>query len=75
MGILWEWLDKKNMNEERKMHLFLFLNTIIFSIIGFLVWLAVSKFALNSLTWALCFIGYSGFFIGYLGGFIYLCSK
>ena len=75
MGILWEWLEKKKMDEESKMQLFLFFNTINFGIIGFLVWLVVSRFALHSLTWVLCFIGYSGFFIGYIGGFIFLCRK
>ena len=75
MGILWEWLEKKKMDEESKMQFFLFLNTINFGIIGFLVWLVVSRFALHSLTWALCFIGYSGFFIGYIGGFIFSCRK
>lgn len=75
MSRLWNWVDSKKLSKETKKKLFLVLNCLIYSALGFVVWLIVSKFALNSLGWALCFIGYAGFFVGYIGGFIYLCRK
>lgn len=75
MSRLWNWVDNRSFSKEKKKMIFLALNSIIYGVLGFVVWLIVSKFALNTLGWALCFIGYSGFFIGYIGGFIYLCKK
>lgn len=75
MSKLWEWVDKKNLSEKAKTRVFLFLNIVLCGVLGFLVWMVISRFGLSTLDWAVCFIGYSGFFVGYLGGFFFLCRK
>lgn len=75
MSKLWEWMDKKDLTKEGKIRGFLALNCMIFSILGFFVWLTVSRFALSTIEWAICFVGYPGFFIGYLGGFLFLSRR
>ena len=44
-------------------------------LIGLLVWGVVRVFALDALPWALCFMGYPGFFIGFIGGIFFLWTK
>ena len=75
MSRLWKWVDKKEISNDAKSKLFLILNSLICSAIGFFVWIVVSRFALNTWGWAICFVGYPGFFIGYIGGFIFLCQR
>lgn len=75
MNKLWEWINKTEFTREGKIRSFLFLNSMICSILGFFVWLVVSRFTLNTIDWAICFVGYAGFFIGYLGGFFFLCRQ
>ncbi|MGN0160084.1 MAG: hypothetical protein ACI4AQ_01715 [Lachnospiraceae bacterium] len=75
MSRLWEWVDKKNLSEQAKTGVFLFLNMVLYGVLGFLVWMVISRFTLSTLDWAVCFVGYPGFFIGYLGGFFFLCRK
>lgn len=75
MSRLWEWVDKKNLSEKAKTGVFLFLNMVLYGVLGFLVWMVISRFTLSTLDWAVCFVGYPGFFIGYLGGFFFLCRK
>lgn len=75
MSRLWKWVDDKNISRDAKTGLFLIFNIILWSVIGFVAWTFVSMFALNTLDWALCFVGYPGFFVGYIGGFIFLCQQ
>ena len=75
MSGLWKWIDVKEISKEEKIRVFLFLNCLIHGVLGLLVWLVVSRFMLNTLGWAFCFIGYPGFFIGFVGGFLYLCRQ
>lgn len=75
MSRLWKWVNDKDYSKEVKIRIFLFFNCVIYSALGFVIWLAVSQFALNSLDWAFCFIGYMGFFIGYVGGFLFLSRQ
>lgn len=75
MSILWKWVDGKGFSVEGKRNIFLILNCLLFSILGFGVWLIISKFALSTWDWAFCFIGYPGFFVGIIGGFLYLCRQ
>lgn len=72
---LWERIDAKELAQEWKVRLFLLFNCIRYAVLGLLVWLIVSRFALSTIEWAVCFVGYPGVFIGYVGGLIFLCSK
>lgn len=75
MSRLWRLIDNKKYSEERKIRIFLFINCLKYGVLGFLIWLVVKMFALNTWEWALCFICYPGFLIGYIGSFIFLCLK
>ena len=75
MSGLWKWVDDKNISREAKTGIFLFFNSILWGVIGFVTWIFVSMFALSTWDWALCFVGYPGFFVGYIGGFIFLCQQ
>lgn len=75
MEMVWSVLENKRISELNRKHLFLFLNSLLFGILGFGVWLVVSRFTLATIDWMLCFIGYPGFFFGFIGGFIFLCKK
>lgn len=75
MSVLWKWIDGKDFTEEGKIRFFLIFNCILFSLLGLLAWLIVSRFVLNTLIWAICFTGYPGFFVGFIGGYLYLCRN
>lgn len=75
MSRLWKWVDDKKISRDAKTGLFLLANCIVCSVIGFTIWLIVSRFAFNTWDWALCFAGYPGFLIGYVGGLIFLCQQ
>lgn len=75
MKKIWKFVSERKIAEERKYQLFLFLNSILFAVIGLGVWFIVSMFALCTLEWAICFTGYSGFFFGFVGGFFFLCQQ
>lgn len=77
MTRLWNLIDKKEFTDEGKIRVFFSLNCLIYCAIGFLLWLVINRFVpnINTRDWALCFAMYPGFFIGYIGGFIFLCRK
>lgn len=75
MRKLLEKIESRGLPKEDTGKIFLLLNSAKFALFGFIVWLLVSRFALSSIEWAICFIGYPGFFIGYLGGFLFLCKE
>lgn len=68
MEIIYKLVGKKENH-------FLLLNTILWAIIGFVMWLIVQIFCLNSVAWMFVFIGYHAFFPGFVGGYLYLCNK
>lgn len=72
MRRLWKWIADRNISYEKKLKVFLLLNTILFGMLGFVVWAIVSKFTLDTWYFALCFFGYAAFFIGFIGGYIFI---
>lgn len=72
MKNIWNCINNKDWKIENKYGLFLFITTSISSVIGFVIWFALHFFILNKISWAICFTGYPGFFIGLIGGIIYL---
>lgn len=75
MARLWKWVDSKDFTDEGKIRLFLFLNCLNYCAIGFLAWLIVSRFALDTWGWVFGFVGYPGFYAGFIGGCIFLYRK
>lgn len=75
MKLIWTLINSKEMSLAKKNSLFLILNTLIFSLIGFITWFAIHFFTFNKISWAICFTGYPGFFVGFVGGIIYLYQQ
>lgn len=72
MKYLWNHVDQLNYTTTQKQKLFLFLNSLIFGLLGFLFWIPVQFFTLRTLDWLVCFVGYPVMFLGLLGGILYL---
>lgn len=72
MKFIWQYIHNKKWQEERKTRMFLFLTIAFSSIAGLAVWYTLHFFALNKISWAICFAGYPGFFVGLIGGILYL---
>ena len=77
MSKLWCLIDNRDFSNEGKIRVFVTLNCLIYCAVGFFIWLVASRFVLHikTLEWAICFATYPGFFIGYIGGFVFLCRK
>lgn len=63
------------MNTKRKQALFLIANTLIWCALGALFWFLIGNQLFNDDIYAICFVGYPGFFPGLIGGFIYLFKR
>ena len=72
MKTIWNLSRKLLPTTMNNIPLFLFLTTLLSSVIGYLVWYCVHFFTCNSTSIAICFIGYAGYFFGFLGGILYL---
>ena len=55
-----------------KNKLFIFLMIIEMAALGGVVWWVAGRFALQEISWFLCFMGYPGLFIGFYGAILYL---
>ncbi len=73
METLWEILTKTKWAAAHIASLFLFCNIIVWSLAGFIVWFVIQFFSLRSAEWAVCFAGYAGYYIGLVGGIIFIC--
>lgn len=74
MNKLWNYIDGREFSDEGKIRVFLFLICVFSGVVGLIAWLIIRNFTLNTFECALCFVGYPAF-IGYIGGFIYLCKN
>lgn len=72
MKSIWTLIHEKHWSFEKKVRYFLISTVLTFSCLGLLFWFALHFFVLNELIWAICFIVYFGFFVGFLGGAFYL---
>lgn len=59
----------------KRPYLFLILNTLFWMACGLLEWGIIHFFAFKSIMWAICFAGYPAFFIGFIGGVLFLWKK
>ena len=75
METLWKNVNVSWRSDRANRNLFLFLNTVIFALLGLLIWFFVQFFALRSIVWAFGFMGYPGFFVGFIGGILFLWKK
>ncbi len=75
MKIYWNWCEYLYLLLKCKTGSFLFINTLIFGIAGFLVWYLLHFFCLNNPEDMICFAGYFAVLPGYLGGLFYFMRK
>lgn len=75
MNNLWNIISKKNKTKWKSEYIFILINTLVFTIIGFSLWFIIHFFILKNFIWCICFSGYAGYFLGFLGGILYLWKK
>lgn len=75
MRELWNRIDAHRFSYKTKIYVFLLVNCIIYGLLGFLSFLIIRYLAFDSLTGALCFIGYPLVCVGYFGGIIFLLRQ
>lgn len=75
MKIYWDWCDTIFDLMNKKIDFFLFINTVVFGFLGFLIWYILHFICLNNIEGLLCFVGYFAVLPGYMGGLIYFMRK
>lgn len=58
MGKLWKYIKEKEWSEETKYLISVLIYGLISALVGFVVWLVLRKWVLDSWEWMFCFIGY-----------------
>ncbi len=70
---IWNLIRKQDMSVKTKKRLFLIAVTVIYALIGCLLWLLVgTRLFPGRKDWMLCFIGFPAFFPGFLLGILYI---
>lgn len=72
MRFIRNYVHHKKLNTSGRTRLFVFLTTLSSSLLGLVFWFVLHFFVLNEISWAICFAGYPGVFVGFIGGIIYL---
>ncbi len=75
MTVIWNYVNKRYANDNKKISYFLMANVLFWGVTGFLIWAVIQLFALKTIDYALCFAGYPAFFIGIVGGTLFLWEK
>lgn len=71
--LLWKQINKLNIRRKHKHYLFLGINTVLYGLLGLLVWYLIGdQFFANREEWMLTFIGYPAVLGGFLLGIILL---
>ena len=74
MKSIWNYLEEKDWKASTKFRAFLFIEALICGLIGFAVWGVIQFFALSSIDWMICFIGYPVIF-SWFAVFIYTTNN
>lgn len=75
MGLIWKMISQQGWNKIKTQKVFLICSVLAFCFVGALVWLLIGRILMPSVGGLFCFVGYFGFFVGFIGGFIYLCQQ
>ncbi|MBO5033155.1 MAG: hypothetical protein J6D08_14995 [Lachnospiraceae bacterium] len=75
MEYVWKLVESENISENKKIGLFLCINIVLWAVVGYWVWAMLQFYICKGITGALCFSGYAGFFIGFVGGVFFLWKK
>lgn len=58
MGKLWKYIKEKEWSDETKYLISVLIYGLISALVGFVVWLMLRKWGLDSWEWMFCFMGY-----------------
>jgi len=75
MQIIWDFTGRMRFPARMRTRMFLFLNISAFLMMGLLAWLLIETVTDLNLQWLICFLGYPGYFIGYIGGLFFVMKK
>ncbi|MCR4715691.1 MAG: hypothetical protein K5656_00790 [Lachnospiraceae bacterium] len=73
MKMLWNYIDKKNWNKEKKFKIASMIICAASAFVGLIIWRIVSIWSLNSIDWMLCLLGYP-IVISLYASYIYYCN-
>lgn len=62
MKSLWTYIERKNWNADTKYRVAILILGALFALAGFAAWLIIRIWALSTLDWMICFIGYPAAF-------------
>lgn len=72
MKLVWNMVNKLDINIRWKRYLFLFCFSLICAATGLVLWLFAGRAIWSDVQWMLCFLGYPMVYIGFYGGYLYL---
>lgn len=72
MKHLWNWIDSKSWNPERKNAVFTWVVSVLSCLAGVVVWLLLSPFACGGVEWLLVFAGFP-VFGAFIAVFLFTC--
>lgn len=75
MTWMWKIISKQGWSKLIKQKVFIGYSVLAFCFLGLLAWDLVRNLIGCDITWMLCFMGYPGFFFGYLGGIFFLWKE
>ena len=70
--ILWQWLNDREWKSSAKTGIFIILYMILICIVGLSLWFPLSIW-FPGIDALVCIVGYPTYFVGYVGGIVYLC--
>ncbi len=65
-------IDSLNIEFKYKVNMFLSFTVVVSALLGILFWYLIHFFIFKDSSWAFCFVVYPGFFLGFIGGALYL---
>lgn len=72
---IWNLVNERAWNRKGKERAFLICSVFFYAMIGLISWAIVGRLFFEQIEWFVCFVGYPGFFLGFVGGIMYLFRK
>lgn len=72
MNMLYKYLKEAPLARSTKNMIFICVCVLVAVFAGALVWTLMGRLLLPEIVWLLCFMGYSGVFLGFVGSVFYL---
>ena len=72
---IYEFCQQRAWSKQGKDNFFLACNMLFFSALGAVVWLLLGRLFIGGWQGLICFVGYPLFFLGTVGGILYLWTR